>query len=165
MNRAWFDYKRGRISQAEAYTRLGKEFSTEPADIEVAFKQAQELLHLNEDLLALVRELKAQFHRQLRVFALSNISLPHYEFVCTLPTDWSIFNKVFASAVVGECKPALAIYEKVVAKTGPRAAVLHARALPQTAITRRRPPAILVSWDVSTYSPWATISQNPTCQW
>ncbi|KAI0779436.1 phosphatase yihX [Fomes fomentarius] len=114
----WFDYERGRISQAEAYARLGKEFSIEPADIDAAFKQARESLRPNEDLLALVRELKAQFHGQLRVFALSNISLPDYEFVRTLPTDWSIFDKVFASAVVGERKPDLAIYEKVVAETG-----------------------------------------------
>ena len=52
------------------------------------------------------------------MFALSNISLPDYEFVIELPTDWSIFDKVFASAVLGERKPDLAAYEKVVAETG-----------------------------------------------
>ena len=56
----------------------------------------------------------------MRVFALSNISLPDYEFVIELPTDWSIFDKVFASAAaaLGERKPDLAAYEKVIAETG-----------------------------------------------
>ena len=114
----WNDYERGRLSQAECYERVGNEFSVDPSVIDEAFKQARESLRPNEDLLALVRELKAQFHGQLRVFALSNISLPDYEFVIKLPTDWSIFDKVFASAVLGERKPDLAAYEKVIAETG-----------------------------------------------
>ncbi|RPD57560.1 phosphatase yihX [Lentinus tigrinus ALCF2SS1-7] len=114
----WFDYERGRFSQAECYERVGKEFSIEPSVIDEALKQARESLRPNEDLLALVRELKAQFQGQLQVFALSNISLPDYEFVIELPTDWSIFDKVFGSAVIGERKPDLAAYEKVIAETG-----------------------------------------------
>ena len=114
----WNDHERGRLSQAECHKRVGKQFSVEPSVIDEAFKQARESLRPNEDLLALVRELKAQFHGQLRVFALSNISLPDYEFVIKLPTDWSIFDKVFASAVLGERKPDLAAYEKVIAETG-----------------------------------------------
>ncbi|KAI0690294.1 phosphatase yihX [Cerioporus squamosus] len=114
----WNDYERGRLSQAECFERVGKEFSVEPSVIDEAFKQARESLRPNEELLALVRELKAQYHGQLRVFALSNISLPDYEFVIKLPTDWSIFDKVFASAILGERKPDLATYEKVIAETG-----------------------------------------------
>ncbi|RDX47848.1 phosphatase yihX [Lentinus brumalis] len=112
----WNDYERGRLSQTECFERVGKEFSVEPSVIDEAFKQARESLRPNEDLLALVRELKAQY--QLRVYALSNISLPDYEFVIKLPTDWSIFDRVFASAVLGERKPDLAAYEKVIAETG-----------------------------------------------
>ncbi|KAI0775786.1 phosphatase yihX [Trametes elegans] len=114
----WFDYERNRISQEECYERAGREFSVEPSTIAEAFKQARESLRPNEDLLALVRELKAQFHGQLRVFALSNISLPDYEYVIRLPTDWTIFDKVFASALLGERKPDLAAYKMVLAETG-----------------------------------------------
>ena len=112
----WFDYERGRLSQAECYARVGQEFGVEPATVDEAFKQARESLRANDELLALVRELKARCG--LRVFALSNISLPDYEFVLALPTDWSIFDKVFGSAVLGERKPDLAAYEKVIAETG-----------------------------------------------
>ncbi|KAI0675371.1 phosphatase yihX [Trametes maxima] len=114
----WFDYERGRLTQRECFERVGKEFSVDPSVIDEAFKQARESLRPNEELLSLVRELKTQFRGQLRVFALSNISLPDYEFIIKLPTDWSIFDKVFASAVLGERKPDLAAYERVVAETG-----------------------------------------------
>ncbi|KAI0358516.1 phosphatase yihX [Trametes cingulata] len=114
----WHDYERGRLSQSEAFERLGHEFSVEPAVIDEAFKQARESLRPNEELLALVRELKAQFHGKLQVFALSNISLPDYEYVIELPTDWSIFDRVFASALLGERKPDRAAYEKVIRETG-----------------------------------------------
>ena len=112
----WFDYERGRLSQVECFARVGTEFGVEPAVVDEAFKQARESLCANEDLLTLVRELKAR--RGLRVFALSNISLPDYEFVLKLPTDWTIFDRVFASAVLGERKPDLAAYEMVIAETG-----------------------------------------------
>ncbi|KAI0630427.1 phosphatase yihX [Trametes polyzona] len=114
----WHDYERGRLSQAECFERVGREFGVAPADVDEAFKQARESLRPNEALLALVRELKAHFHGALRVFALSNISRPDFEFVLALPTDWSIFDKVFASAVLGERKPDRAAYEMVLAETG-----------------------------------------------
>ncbi|KAI0829851.1 phosphatase yihX [Trametes gibbosa] len=114
----WHDYERGRFSQTECFERIGREFSVEPSAVDEAFKQARESLRPNEDLLALVRELKAQFDGRLRVFALSNISLPDYEYILKLPTDWSIFDKVFASAVLGERKPDLVAYQKVVEDTG-----------------------------------------------
>ncbi|EJF65437.1 phosphatase yihX [Dichomitus squalens] len=114
----WFEYERGRISQADCYARVGGEFGVPPSDVDEAFRQARESLRPNEDLLALVRELKARYAGQLRVFALSNISLPDYEYVIKLPTDWSIFDKVFPSALLGERKPDLQAYEKVVQETG-----------------------------------------------
>ena len=110
----WFEYERGRISQSECYARVGEEFGVAPFDVDEALKQARESLRPNEELLALVRELKARYAGRLRVFALSNISLPDYEYVSTLPTDWSIFDRVFPSALLGERKPDLAAYEKVV---------------------------------------------------
>ncbi|KAH9858496.1 phosphatase yihX [Lenzites betulinus] len=114
----WHDYERGQLSQTECFERLGREFAVEPSTIDEAFRQARESLRPNEELLALVRGLKARFDGRLRVFALSNISLPDYEFILQLPTDWSIFDKVFASAVLGERKPDLVAYEKVVEDTG-----------------------------------------------
>ncbi|OCH90079.1 HAD-like protein [Obba rivulosa] len=107
----WFEYECGRISQEDCYASVGKAFTLEPSEIDSAFKQARASMESNEDLIALVRELKALSNGRLRVFALSNISKPDYEYVKTLPADWSIFDRVFPSAFVGERKPHLGVYK------------------------------------------------------
>ena len=71
---------------------------------------------------ALVRELKAQTavpRAVARVCAVQHLPPGlRVRHEIKLPTDWSIFDKVFASAVLGERKPYLAAYEKVIAETG-----------------------------------------------
>ncbi|EMD37666.1 hypothetical protein CERSUDRAFT_50248 [Gelatoporia subvermispora B] len=114
----WYEYERGRISQDECYERVGTEFGIAPSEIDNAFKQARDSMESNDELIALVRELKTQLDGELLVFALSNISLPDYEYVLTKPADWSIFDKVFPSALVGERKPHLGVYKHVIAETG-----------------------------------------------
>ncbi|KAH7926721.1 HAD-like protein [Leucogyrophana mollusca] len=121
----WFDYERGRISQDDCYTRVGAEFFIEPAEIARAFEQARDSLQSNEDLISVIRELKARSNGKLRVFAMSNISQPDYEVLRTKPADWSIFDEVFTSAAAGERKPNLGFYRLVLSKTGvdPRRAI------------------------------------------
>ncbi|OCH93767.1 HAD-like protein [Obba rivulosa] len=114
----WYEYERGSITQHECYERVGVEFGIAPSEIHNAFKQARDSMESNDELIALVRELKEQSDGELLVFALSNISLPDYEYVLTKPADWSIFDKVFPSALVGERKPHLGIYKHVIAETG-----------------------------------------------
>jgi FMN phosphatase YigB (HAD superfamily) len=111
----WFDYERGRLSQDECYHRVGTQFSLDPSEIEQAFIQARDSLQPNEQVIACIRELKANSNGQLRVFAMSNISAPDYECLRTKPADWSIFDHVFTSAAVGERKPNLAFYRHVIA--------------------------------------------------
>lgn len=113
----WFEYERGRISQAECYDRVSAEFSLDATTIAEAFQQARDSLRPNEEFLALIRELRQQTHGQLTVLALSNISLPDYEYIMALDSDWtSVFDRVFPSALVGERKPHLGAYRRVVSE-------------------------------------------------
>ena len=120
----WNDYERGRLSQAERHERVGNEFSVEPPVINEAFKQARESLRPNEDLLASRACPRAQAQGAVpravaRVCAVQHLPPGlRVRHEIKLPTDWSIFDKVFASAVLGERKPYLAAYEKVIAETG-----------------------------------------------
>lgn len=114
----WFDYERGRLSEDDCYTRLGQEFSLQPQEIQRAFQQARDSLQANDEFIALIRELKAQSNGQLRVFAMSNISLPDYEILRTKPADWAIFDEVFTSGAAGERKPNLGFYRQVLTATG-----------------------------------------------
>ncbi|KAG5731379.1 Phosphatase yihX, partial [Termitomyces sp. T112] len=114
----WFDYERGRLSEADCYAKVGQEFMMEPDEIAQAFQQARDSVRADDELIALIRELKAQSNGELRVFAMSNISLPDYEVLRTKPVDWSIFDRVFTSGTAGERKPNLGFFKQVLSATG-----------------------------------------------
>ncbi|KAJ7783223.1 Haloacid dehalogenase-like hydrolase-domain-containing protein [Mycena metata] len=111
----WFDYERGNLSEEECYAQVGSEFSIPPEEIRQAFIQARESLQSDDDLISLVRELKEQSNG-LRVFAMSNISLPDYEVLRTKPADWDIFDRIFTSGEAGERKPHLGFYKHVLSE-------------------------------------------------
>ncbi|KAF8210318.1 Haloacid dehalogenase-like hydrolase-domain-containing protein [Mycena galopus ATCC 62051] len=121
----WFDYERGKLSEADCYAKVGSEFSIPPEEIRQAFIEARESLQSNDDLIALVRELKEQSNGTLRVFAMSNISLPDYEVLRTKKADWDIFDRIFTSGAAGERKPHLGFYKHVIneTNTNPRRAI------------------------------------------
>ncbi|KAG2111261.1 Haloacid dehalogenase-like hydrolase-domain-containing protein [Suillus discolor] len=114
----WNDYERGRMSQAECYARVGGEFSVDPTEVARAFQDARDSLQSNEELISVIRHLKARSDGTLHVFAMSNISAPDYEVLRTKPADWSLFDGIFTSADVGERKPNLGFYKAVISSTG-----------------------------------------------
>ena len=114
----WHDYERGRLTQTECYHAVAVQFSLKVDDIAEAFQHARESLAVNDELIRVVRTLKAEAGGRLKVFALSNISTPDYEYIRTLPVDWTIFDGVFASALVGARKPDLEVYEHVIKTAG-----------------------------------------------
>jgi HAD superfamily hydrolase (TIGR01509 family) len=114
----WFEYERGRITQEVCYHRVGETFSVDPKEFENALAQAKDSLQLNDDLISVIRELKAKSNGKLRVFAMSNTSLPDFEALRAKPCDWSIFDEVFTSGGVGERKPHFRFYTHVIEKTG-----------------------------------------------
>ncbi|KAJ6625602.1 Haloacid dehalogenase-like hydrolase-domain-containing protein [Mycena sp. CBHHK59/15] len=121
----WFDYERGKVAEDVCYEGVGAEFSLPPGEIRQAFIEARESLQCNDDLIGLVRELKEQSNGTLRVFAMSNISLPDYKVLRTKQADWDIFDRIFTSGEAGERKPHLGFYKHVLNETGmdPRRAI------------------------------------------
>ncbi|KAH9942389.1 HAD-like domain-containing protein [Epithele typhae] len=87
----WQDYERGRLTQAAAYARIAAEFAVPVDAVDEAFRQARSSIRADSALLALVRGLKAR---------------------CAL-RDWSVFDCMYGSAVIGERKPDRAAYDKV----------------------------------------------------
>ncbi|KZT04889.1 HAD-like protein [Laetiporus sulphureus 93-53] len=115
----WFDYECGRCGEDECYDRLAAEFSLDPREVATALRCARESLRPNDQLVSLIHELKAQSHGSLRVYAMSNISAPDYEFLRTTKhVEWTLFDRVFTSAAARERKPNLAFYTHVISETG-----------------------------------------------
>ena len=109
----WADYECGLTTQQDCYDRISTEFHIPTPEIAEAFNQARDSLKSNDEMLNFVRELKQQSDGQLRVYAMSNISRPDYEYLRTKPADWSLFDKVYTSADAGERKPNLGFYRYV----------------------------------------------------
>ena len=120
----WKDYERGRLSKDNCYNRLSSEFSIPAEDIALAYRQALSTLQVNGDLAALIQELKAS-DADLRVYALTNVSISEYSFIFKLPFEWTTIDAVFPSCLLGERKPDREIYERLITATGidPRSAV------------------------------------------
>ena len=114
----WFEYERGRITQEVCYRRVGETFSVDPKEFGNALAQANDSLQSNDDLISVIRDLKAKSNGKLRVFAMTNMSLPTFEALRTKPCDWSIFDEVFTSGGVGERKPHFRFYTHVIEMTG-----------------------------------------------
>ncbi|KAF9028280.1 HAD-like protein [Hymenopellis radicata] len=105
------------ISSKEAcYDLVGVEFSIDPSEVRQAFDQARDTLQSDEEMTALIRELKAQDNR-LQVYAMSNISLADYKVLQTKPADWWLFDRIFTSGAAGERKPNLGFYRHVLEET------------------------------------------------
>lgn len=113
----WYEYERGQLDEVECYGRVGNEFSIHPEEVRRALDQARNSLDPNEDLISLIRELK-DLDPTLKVFAMSNISIPDYQFLRTKAVDWSLFDRIFTSGAAGERKPNLGFYRYVLSETG-----------------------------------------------
>lgn len=112
----WFDYERGRITQQICYHRVEEEFSVDHKEFGQALDEAKDSLQSNDELISVIRELKAQSGGKLRVLAMSNISSLDFDVLRSKPADWSIFDDIFISGNAGERKPHASFYKHVMEK-------------------------------------------------
>lgn len=110
----WFEFEKGKISEAESYATVAREFGIEAKEVKEAFQGARDSLTSRPFMVNLIRELKPG----RRVYAMSNISAPDWEVLKTKGADWDIFDGVFTSAAAGERKPNLGYYRHVLKVTG-----------------------------------------------
>src|SRR5436190_1544821 len=59
-SRTWAEYECGRISERDCYERIGNQFSFDPSEVAKAFAEARDSLQSNEELISVIRELKAK---------------------------------------------------------------------------------------------------------
>jgi FMN phosphatase YigB (HAD superfamily) len=113
----WSEYECGRLSENDCYERIANQFSFEPCEVTNAFAQARDSVQSNDDLISVIQELKVESDGTLQVYAMSNISIPDYEVLRAKSADWSIFDQIFTSGVVGERKPNLDFFRHVLDST------------------------------------------------
>ena len=109
----WQEYECGRLSEDECYRLVGEKFTLDPGEVRQAIHDARASLQPNGTLIRFIRDLQSEANGALRIFAMSNISAPDYVVARGMPTDWSIFERVFTSADAGMRKPDLCFYKYV----------------------------------------------------
>lgn len=111
------EYECGRLTQKQCYELIAQDFALDVTEIASAISQVRESLHANHKMTSAIRQLKTESNGSLRVYAMSNISLPDYEYLRTVPADWEIFDDIFISGAVGQRKPHPSFYEFVLKAT------------------------------------------------
>jgi FMN phosphatase YigB (HAD superfamily) len=117
---SWFDYEKGLMTEEEAYMAVATEtdgaFSQET--ITTVINQGRASLRVQTVLFDFLQTLKDSGH--YRLFAMSNISKPDYEFIQfnfghVLET---LFKKVFPSHAYNDRKPNLSFFRRVIDEIG-----------------------------------------------
>lgn len=113
---AWHSYECGHLSQDECYERVAEEFSILAPEVAAAFSQARNSLRANEAMVSFIRELRLFYKDELKIYAMSNISQPDWDFLSTKLEDgaWqALFDRIFTSGHAGMRKPDRRFYEYV----------------------------------------------------
>ena len=92
----WFEYEKGNLSEDQAYAAAAEEFGVQESDVKGGFIAARNSLQSDPTMLKLIRETKSTGRT---IYAMSNISAPDWEFLCTraTPSEWALFDRVFTS--------------------------------------------------------------------
>jgi HAD superfamily hydrolase (TIGR01509 family) len=113
----WGKYERGQLSELECYNAVAEDLgsSTSAAQVGEAVSEARKSLQVNEDLIQVIRELKAE--NNLRVYIMSNIPKPDLAVVKAKSLNWGVIDGWYPSYAVGLHKPDLAFYRHVLEET------------------------------------------------
>lgn len=110
---SWFEFERGRISQDECYTQVGKLIGAAPEDVDATILEASTSLKVDKTMMDALTTLKSTAHGKLKLCLMSNMAAPHWDIIKALDCDWDIFDRVFISGKVGMRKPDLCFYRYV----------------------------------------------------
>jgi FMN phosphatase YigB (HAD superfamily) len=92
----WQNYERGKFTEEEAYGALSEEYGFGVVEIRNTLSAARDTLKSSEPMLHLLKKLRAT---GLRIYAMSNISLPDWKVLRTKASeeDWGLFERIFIS--------------------------------------------------------------------
>jgi FMN phosphatase YigB (HAD superfamily) len=110
---AWNEYECGRLTEDQVLDAVGKELSLEPDTIREALLQCRETLHVDHELYAQLKALKAEMNGNLKVYAMTNISGVDFGRLKAILPSWDLFDAEFTSFEAGMIKPELGYYRHV----------------------------------------------------
>ncbi|KAJ3554785.1 hypothetical protein NM688_g2928 [Phlebia brevispora] len=110
----WFEYEKGNLTEEECHSAIAREFGFTSSDVDETVHAAVASLRIRPNVFNLIKELKSGH----RVFAMTNMAAPHWEFIRGRFPECDVFDHVFTSAAARERKPNLGFYRHVLHQTG-----------------------------------------------
>lgn len=115
--RTWFQYESGKVSKDECFQDLATKFSHDAGNIDNAWRRVAAALRPNEEMVALIKEIRQTTGGTARIFGAFNVSQPDYELFRSRPDiDWSIFDTVFTSHELDTRLPNPGFFKRVLAQ-------------------------------------------------
>ncbi|KAF9462712.1 Haloacid dehalogenase-like hydrolase-domain-containing protein [Collybia nuda] len=112
----WSNFVKGDLTEDDYYSHVAAKFKLDPKDVRQAFDQIRTSLRTDDDIYALLRELRLASQGKVQVLALVSTSTADYEALHSKPVDWSVFDQVFACSEE-EKMPSLSFYRRILATT------------------------------------------------
>ena len=113
----WPSFERGELPAEQAYQTLGEELSISAAEIAAAFSMATAALKPNDQMTALVQDIKHHC-TSTSIVMMTNIPRPDFDKLREREYIWESFNRVFASCHEGMRKPESRFYQRVLDSVG-----------------------------------------------
>ncbi|KAJ0301589.1 hypothetical protein COL516b_007560 [Colletotrichum fioriniae] len=114
----WHSLEAGKATQSEVFRALTERFALAEGALQHTIQLASSTLTLNEDFVAVVRNLKKNSDGQLRVIAATNMSTESYDIVRSKVGGWDIFDDVYTSASLGVRKPEQGFFDQALKAAG-----------------------------------------------
>ncbi|KAM0551185.1 hypothetical protein ACHAPJ_008527 [Fusarium lateritium] len=105
----WHDYERGKISKDECYEKTTETFNFDLASWTQALEQMRIGIQPNAALISAIKVIKKNYPK-LKVYCLCNIPRPELDLIREEVDSWDIIDQFFASSIVKQRKPDVAIY-------------------------------------------------------
>ena len=110
----YYEFERGNVQNENCYQQLGAMFSFCPLEVAATFLQATGSLTPNEEMTAIVRDLKRRTN--ISIYMMTNIPRPAFDQLRATKYVWDHFDGIFASGYEGMRKPDLCFYQHVLDK-------------------------------------------------
>ncbi|KAK7461442.1 hypothetical protein VKT23_008620 [Stygiomarasmius scandens] len=112
----WANQEKGILDQQSCYAEISRSFQLDPEHLRLAIQDVRQSITFIPEMVSLLQELKARNHH-IRLYAASNITRFDFEYTSGI-FDYSVFDGLYPSHVVGERKPALDFYRRVLEELG-----------------------------------------------
>ncbi|KAK7466126.1 hypothetical protein VKT23_004851 [Stygiomarasmius scandens] len=106
----WHDQEKGVLDQQSCYDMIARSFQLDPESLRLALQDVRQSITFKPEMVTFLQDLKAR--NDVRLYTASNITRFDFEYTTAI-FDYSVFDGLYPSHVIGERKPNSVFYRRV----------------------------------------------------